>query len=45
MSQEKQDAPSDDELARRLQNPLANLICVPFQNNFGFGLDPIDGGR
>jgi len=26
-----------DKLAKQLQNPLASLISVPFQNNFDFG--------
>lgn len=28
------------ELAHQLQNPLANLISVPLQNNFDFGFGP-----
>ena len=28
------------ELAKKLQNPVANLISVPIQNNWDFGLDP-----
>lgn len=28
---------SDAELAQQLQNPIANLISVPFQQNFDFG--------
>lgn len=34
-----------DELAKELQNPLASLVSVPFQNNFDFGFDPSDGSR
>jgi len=38
-------AESDDEaktekLAKETQNPVANLISVPFQNNFNFGIGP-----
>jgi len=29
-----------EELAREAQNPVANLISVPFQNNFNFGAGP-----
>lgn len=32
------------ELAKQLQNPVASLISVPFQNNFDFGLGPNDDG-
>jgi len=35
------EAPSGDseaELAKKLQNPVANLISVPFQNNWDFGI-------
>src|SRR6185436_19391815 len=28
---------SDTELAKKTQNPVADLISVPFQNNFNFG--------
>ena len=36
------DAASDEqaELAKKLQNPVANLISVPIQNNWDFGLGP-----
>lgn len=34
-----------DELAKKLQNPLASLISLPFQSNFDFGFDPEDGSR
>jgi hypothetical protein len=30
--------PSNEQLARMVQNPLANLVSVPFQNNFNFGV-------
>lgn len=30
------------ELAKKLQNPVADLISVPFQNNFNFGYGPED---
>jgi hypothetical protein len=29
-----------EELAKKTQNPVANLISVPFQNNLNFGLGP-----
>jgi hypothetical protein len=32
------------ELAKQLQNPVASLISVPFQNNFEFKLGPNDDG-
>jgi hypothetical protein len=31
---------SEEELAKIAQNPVANLISVPFQNNFNFGIGP-----
>ena len=32
------------ELAKQLQNPVASLISVPFQNNFDFNLGPTGDG-
>ncbi len=31
---------ADAELAKKTQNPVADLISIPFQNNMNFGLDP-----
>jgi hypothetical protein len=31
-----------EDLARKVQNPVASLISVPFQNNFNFGVGPND---
>src|SRR5262249_61405617 len=33
---------SETELAKKTQNPVADLISVPFQNNFNFNLGPRD---
>ncbi len=33
------------ELAKKLQNPTANLISVPIQNNWDFGIGPEDAMR
>lgn len=35
-------APSTEDLARQSQNPIANLISVPFQNNTNFGMGLYD---
>lgn len=34
---------SAEELAKLAQNPIANLISVPFQNNANFNYGPLDG--
>lgn len=34
-----------EELAMKLQNPVANLISVPFQNNWDFGIGSTDAIR
>jgi hypothetical protein len=33
-------AAAEAELAKKLQNPIANLISVPIQNNWDFGIGP-----
>src|SRR3974377_2105551 len=39
----REDAPDEKaELAKKLQNPVANLISVPIQNNWDFGIGPAD---
>jgi hypothetical protein len=35
-------AQDDGELAKKTQNPVADLISVPFQNNVNFGVGPDD---
>ena len=34
--------PDAEALAKAAQNPVANMISVPFQNNFNFGIGPED---
>src|SRR5689334_12870883 len=33
------------ELAKKLNNPVANLISVPIQNNWDFGIGPANAMR
>ena len=35
-------AQDETELAKQTQNPVSDLISVPFQNNFNFGVGPDD---
>src|SRR5262245_20882488 len=40
------DTESNTDLAKKTQNPVADLISVPFQNNFNFNtVDPAEGSR
>lgn len=46
LSQEAQKPPQDEaELAKKLSNPVASLILVPFQNNWDFGIGPEEAIR
>lgn len=38
-------AQSEEDLAKKTQNPLSDLISVPFQNNFDFNIGPHDRTR
>lgn len=35
-------APSQSDLAKKSQNPIGDLISLPFENNFSFGAGPGD---
>ena len=34
-----------DDLANKIQNPVASLVSIPFQNNMDFGIGAFDGTR
>ena len=36
---------SETELAKKTQNPVANLISIPLQNRMNFGVGPTTGCR
>ena len=38
-------AENEDSLAQKLQNPVANLISVPIQNNWDFGIGSANAMR
>ena len=42
MAQTKKGAESTEELQKAAQNPVADLISIPLQNNFNFGVGPQD---
>lgn len=37
--------PAAGDLEKKIQNPIANMISVPFQNNTDFGIGPYDRAR
>src|SRR5437763_2549 len=44
-AQNDKPAASAEELAKKLSNPVASLISVPFQNNMDVGIGQYNGSR
>lgn len=44
-AQTEKPAVSAEELAKKLSNPVASLISVPFQNNTDVGIGPLNGTK
>ena len=45
LGEESAAAQQEAELAKQLQNPIAELVSVPLQNNWDFGIGPADAMR
>lgn len=44
-AQEAEETLSASDIAKETQNPMADIISVPIQNNFAFGIGPDDGSQ
>lgn len=44
-AQQSKDKLSDEELAKKLANPVSSLISLPLQNNSDFGIGEHDGNK